>query len=471
MSLTNTTTTLAEDADTSSAVKVADIVITDDGLGTNDLSLTGTDAGMFEIVGSELYLSAGATLNFETNPTLDVTVAVDDTSVGATPDDTAALAITITDVNEAPSASDDTFALAEDAANGTVVGTVSANDPDAGDILTYNITAGNDDGVFAINSSTGEVTIADNTNLDFETTTSYLLTTQVNDSGTLTDTAGITIVVTNVNDIPPDNASEFSLESEPESPTPPEIPGPEIEPPGFSHDDPSTDDVPLDTYIGIVTNTGGGSDLVDETVSDDPEPDNGDVEETEPETQPVDEIVAKADTEESADSESDDTVSETEEDVQTTSEETPQLTDQISNEGDVVAEASGSQAWQAGGTVEDLSFITSPELLSKDLDSFHDKIISAEITPKLAAGTASVVVMGLSVGYFVWAIRAGWLISSLLSSIPPWRIVDPLPILSQPDSEKDKEKKRARADDNDTEETLESLADGGYEPYRQGKDS
>ena len=68
--------------------------------GTNTLSLSGADAALFEISGSELRLKAGASLDFETNPTLDVTVEVDDSTVGATPDDTAALAITITDVVE-----------------------------------------------------------------------------------------------------------------------------------------------------------------------------------------------------------------------------------------------------------------------------------------------------------------------------------------------------------------------------------
>jgi phospholipid/cholesterol/gamma-HCH transport system permease protein len=103
--LINATTTLAEDADTSAAVKVADIVVTDDGRGENKLSLAGPDAGLFEIVGTELNLIAGARLDFETKPILDVTVEVDDVAIGATPDDTAPLSIKITDVNEPPSVS------------------------------------------------------------------------------------------------------------------------------------------------------------------------------------------------------------------------------------------------------------------------------------------------------------------------------------------------------------------------------
>ncbi len=104
VSLTNTVTSLPEDTSTAGAVKVADIVITDDGRGTNQLGLTGDDASLFEIVGAGLYLKAGVVLDFETNPALDVAVAVDDPSVGLTPDATASLAISVTDSNDPPAA-------------------------------------------------------------------------------------------------------------------------------------------------------------------------------------------------------------------------------------------------------------------------------------------------------------------------------------------------------------------------------
>lgn len=103
VALSNTTTTLPEDTDTSQAIKVADIVITDDGRGDNELSLSGSDAAIFEIVGTELRLIAGASLDFETKPRLDVTVEVDDAAIGSTPDDSVPLSIAITNVNEPPS--------------------------------------------------------------------------------------------------------------------------------------------------------------------------------------------------------------------------------------------------------------------------------------------------------------------------------------------------------------------------------
>ena len=65
VSLSGTVTTLAENVDTSTRIKVADIVVSDDGLGSNVLSLTGANATLFEIDGTEFFLKAGTVLEFE----------------------------------------------------------------------------------------------------------------------------------------------------------------------------------------------------------------------------------------------------------------------------------------------------------------------------------------------------------------------------------------------------------------------
>jgi len=95
VALSNKTTSLPENTST---VKVADITITDDGFGDNVLSLSGADASLFEITGDALYIKVGSALDFETNPSLDVTVNVDDTSVGTTPDDSESMSIALTNV-------------------------------------------------------------------------------------------------------------------------------------------------------------------------------------------------------------------------------------------------------------------------------------------------------------------------------------------------------------------------------------
>jgi hypothetical protein len=74
VTLRNQVMAVAEDVSTASAVKVADIAMTDGELGTDGLSLSGLDAGMFEIVGDALYLKQGIELDFETKPTLSVEI-------------------------------------------------------------------------------------------------------------------------------------------------------------------------------------------------------------------------------------------------------------------------------------------------------------------------------------------------------------------------------------------------------------
>jgi hypothetical protein len=106
------------------------------------------------------------------------------------------------DINEfAPVANDATVGISENAANGTSVHTVVASDADATATLTYSITAGNADGIFTIDANTGEITVADNTNLDRETTASYGLTVEVSD-GSNTDTAVIIVDINDVNESP-----------------------------------------------------------------------------------------------------------------------------------------------------------------------------------------------------------------------------------------------------------------------------
>ena len=91
---------IKETANTSDARKMADIVVRDVDGGANTLSLGGKDKELFVIDDGDLYLKAGAKLDFETNPVLNVTVRVDDASVGRTPDARVKLAIAVKDVVE-----------------------------------------------------------------------------------------------------------------------------------------------------------------------------------------------------------------------------------------------------------------------------------------------------------------------------------------------------------------------------------
>ncbi|WP_339672695.1 DUF4347 domain-containing protein [Dasania marina] len=75
--------------------------------------------------------------------------------------------------------------------------------------------------------------------------------------------------------------------------------------------------------------------------------------------------------------------------------------------------------------------LVSSQNLSDSLDSMRQNFISkADRSQSILGGTVTATA-GLSVGYVVWLIRSGVLLSSALSALPAWRFIDPLPILSQ----------------------------------------
>ncbi|MEJ5975353.1 SdiA-regulated domain-containing protein [Novosphingobium sp. PS1R-30] len=103
IALANATTAIEENTSTATRIKVADINVTDDGLGTNQLSVTGTDAQYFEVDNTGLYIKSGTTLDYEAKQSYAVTVSVDDVTVGATPDASTTYTLGLTNVvNEAP---------------------------------------------------------------------------------------------------------------------------------------------------------------------------------------------------------------------------------------------------------------------------------------------------------------------------------------------------------------------------------
>ncbi|MCC2546272.1 cadherin domain-containing protein [Hymenobacter sp. BT175] len=156
-----------------------------------------TDNASFTIVGNQL--RTAASFNFEAKSSYSIRVRTTD---NGTPNRSyeEVFTITVTNVNEAPSISPQTFSINENAANGTTVGTVAASDPDAGTTLTYSITAGNTGSAFTFVGNF--LRVNNSAALDFETTPTFALTVQVSD-GALTSSATITVNLNNVDDTPP----------------------------------------------------------------------------------------------------------------------------------------------------------------------------------------------------------------------------------------------------------------------------
>lgn len=104
--------------------------------------------------------------------------------------------VTVDPVNDAPILTPRTASVAENSANSLPIISMVGTDVD-GDILNYAIDSGNNDNIFAINSS-GLITINDNTNLNFELAEQHLLTVSVTDPSNATASNTATINVTNV---------------------------------------------------------------------------------------------------------------------------------------------------------------------------------------------------------------------------------------------------------------------------------
>jgi hypothetical protein len=137
VTFSNTVTELTENTVIGAGIKLADIAITDDALGTNTLSLDGVDKDSFEIRGNALYY-IGASPDFETKSSYAVTVVATDAALNASVSQNFTLGVT--DVNEVPIdttppdaptiaqvAGDDRVNNTEKTAGITISGTAEAN--------------------------------------------------------------------------------------------------------------------------------------------------------------------------------------------------------------------------------------------------------------------------------------------------------------------------------------------------------
>lgn len=97
------------------------------------------------------------------------------------------------------------FTVSEDAANGSPVGSVAATDPDEGNVIQqWKITGGTGASVFTINKNTGEVTVLNDSLLDFESATrSYTLTLTASDGYFTSTEETVTVNISNANDNTP----------------------------------------------------------------------------------------------------------------------------------------------------------------------------------------------------------------------------------------------------------------------------
>ena len=114
------------------------------------------------------------------------------------------------------------------------------------------------------------------------------------------------------------------------------------------------------------------------------------------------------------------------------------------DDGDVRAAAQADEAPVTEVEIAVAAMVNEEEGFQEELDKVQDEVSELAQIESTVVGSSAVVTTGLSVGYVVWLARGGLLIASLLSSMPAWRAIDPLPVL-------------ASFRDNDDEEDEESL--------------
>jgi Ca2+-binding RTX toxin-like protein len=184
---------------------VTTVVASDPDLGTTlAYSIVGgADASKFSINGATGALAFVTAPNYEVptdvgaNRVFNVVVRASD----GTLTDEQAIAVTVTNVNEAPT--DLKLAgvtVQEDALNGVVVGTVTTVDPDndAGHHYSLTDSAG---GRFAINQHSGQITVARGDLLDYEAATTHQISVKVIDSGGLSYSENFSIALKNVSSV------------------------------------------------------------------------------------------------------------------------------------------------------------------------------------------------------------------------------------------------------------------------------
>ena len=111
------------------------------------------------------------------------------------------------------------FQIEENTPGGTIVGIVEAFDLDGDQILSYEIIEGNVPTVFELNAGSGELTIADSSALDYESTQSFELMIAVSDNHKkepLETSATVVINLIDLNEFAPEIiAQSFSLYENP----------------------------------------------------------------------------------------------------------------------------------------------------------------------------------------------------------------------------------------------------------------
>ncbi len=193
-----------------SATEIGTVNASDEDGDQLTFSITVNDNALFAIDNTgKITLAEGKALDFDTTPSHTITVQVEDKEDKAS----AQMTVNLTDTNDiAPVFEEEgySFEAFEDIAQDVVMGTVAGSDPE-GAPVTYKITEDENE-LFAIDGNTGEITLAEGKQLDFEAFEGsepvHNIVVEVSD-GELTAEVNVAITVLNIPEAQPDDPAAF----------------------------------------------------------------------------------------------------------------------------------------------------------------------------------------------------------------------------------------------------------------------
>lgn len=214
--------TVALDENSANATPVTTVVASDADMDNLSFSiLSGNTGNAFAIDAlGEITVNDVNQLDFETNSTFDLEVQVTDDGP-LTLSAKAVITVNLNDVNELPMVGAFTANISQNNTNGYLVSTIDFTDEDADQMHTFSISAGNTNSIFSIDPTTGEVTIANETDLAANGATTYNLDIEVADNGTPVNVGTGTLAV-NVfsNNIPTITPETFMVDENTANSTP-----------------------------------------------------------------------------------------------------------------------------------------------------------------------------------------------------------------------------------------------------------
>ncbi|WP_134494265.1 cadherin domain-containing protein [Microvirga pakistanensis] len=187
-------------------------IVDQDSGGAYTYELLDNAGGRFKLGadGRSILVANGALLDYEAATSHDIRVKVTDGSHSIEK----VITIALNDVVEAPANRAPTdialssASITENAVNGTVIGTLSASDPDAGDLLTYTLL---DDAGGRFEIFNGQLRVKDGSRLDYEATTVHTVKVRVTDRGGLSFDKEFDVRLTNLDEPPVNHAPTITV--------------------------------------------------------------------------------------------------------------------------------------------------------------------------------------------------------------------------------------------------------------------